>query len=80
LENAFDVRLLGKKLTAFHGAKREESDKLLLLHAISHSNEALIAHCLTFTPTIGPGVSIEKKGSYNFVIGMAVNFESHQGI
>jgi hypothetical protein len=73
LEAAFKVRLPEKKLITFHGDKREESDKMLLQHAISNPDDALIADCLAFTPTIGPGVSIEKKNSYDLVIGVAIN-------
>jgi hypothetical protein len=50
---------------------------MLLQHAISNPDESFIADCLAFTPTIGPGVSIEKKGSYDFVIGVAVNSDNH---
>ncbi|GAQ90074.1 hypothetical protein KFL_005960040 [Klebsormidium nitens] len=77
LEVEFKARLPGKNLIAFHGAKREGADKRLLQHAISNPNDALIADCLAFTPTIGPGVSIEKKGSYDLVIGVAVNSDNH---
>lgn len=77
LEAAFKVRLPEKKLIAFHGDKREESDKMLLQHAISNPDDALIADCLAFTPTIGPGVSIEKKNSYDVVIGVAINSDCH---
>jgi hypothetical protein len=77
LETAFEARFPEKKLIAFHGDKREESDKMLLQHAISNPDESLIADCLAFTPTIGPGVSIEKKGSYDLVVGVAVNSDNH---
>jgi hypothetical protein len=43
----------------------------------SNPDDALIADCLAFTPTIGPGVSIVKKNSYDLVIGVAINSNCH---
>jgi hypothetical protein len=73
LEIAFTARSLEKKLIAFHGDKREAVDKDLLQYAVSNPDEALIANCLTFTPTIGPRVSIQKRMSYDVVFAVAVN-------
>ncbi|GAQ89318.1 hypothetical protein KFL_005100080, partial [Klebsormidium nitens] len=66
-----------KTIIAFHGGKRGGKDKALLRDAIRHPDKALLADVLTFTPTIGPGVSIEKKQSYDLVIGVAVNSDNH---
>lgn len=80
LETAFTARFPEKKLIAFHGDKREAADKALLQYAVSNPDEALIADCLAFTPTIGPGVSIEKRMSYDVVVAVAVNSDSNPDV
>jgi hypothetical protein len=80
LETAFTARFLQKKLIAFHGDKREAADKALLQYAVSNPDKALSADCLTFTPTIGPGVSIEKRMSYDVVFAVAVNSDGNPDV
>jgi hypothetical protein len=74
LEEAFGAMFSGtdKTLLTFHGGKTSAEDKERLRQAVADPDRYMVAHCLGYSPTIGPGVSQEAK-HYHRGVGIALN-------
>ena len=73
LEEAFEPRFFntGKTILTFTGAKTSTEDKERLRRAVADPDRCMVAQCLGYSPTIGPGVSLEAK-HYHRGVGIAM--------
>jgi hypothetical protein len=74
LERAFGAMFTGtdKTLLTFHGGKTSAEDKEQLRQAVADPDRYMVAHCMGYSPTIGPGVSQEAQ-HYHRGVGIALN-------
>lgn len=74
LETAFGAVFFGteKAILTFHGGKTSTEDKERLRQAVADPDRYMVAHCLGYSPTIGPGVSKEAK-HYHRGVGIELN-------
>ncbi|GAQ86807.1 hypothetical protein KFL_003120135 [Klebsormidium nitens] len=74
LEQEFRLRFAdtGKSILTFHGGKTASGEKEQLRQAVADPDNRMVAHCLGYSPTVGPGVSIEVK-HYHRGVGIALN-------